>query len=76
MLAMTIPAPPGAITRPSSSRTRAVPSRRHPHPLAQTELDSDRGPAFQTLIQRSPAGRVGTADEVTAARRSPAQPES
>jgi NAD(P)-dependent dehydrogenase (short-subunit alcohol dehydrogenase family) len=36
-------------------------------PLARTELDSDRGPAFQTLIQGSPAGRVGTVDEVAAA---------
>jgi NAD(P)-dependent dehydrogenase (short-subunit alcohol dehydrogenase family) len=33
-------------------------------PLAQTELDSARGPAFRTLIDSSPTRRVGTADEV------------
>jgi NAD(P)-dependent dehydrogenase (short-subunit alcohol dehydrogenase family) len=33
-------------------------------PLAQTELDSARGPAFRTLIDSSPARRAGTVDEV------------
>ena len=33
-------------------------------PLAQTELDSERGPAFRTLIDSSPARRAGTVDEV------------
>jgi NAD(P)-dependent dehydrogenase (short-subunit alcohol dehydrogenase family) len=33
-------------------------------PLAQTELDSARGPAFRELLDSSPAGRAGTVDEV------------
>jgi NAD(P)-dependent dehydrogenase (short-subunit alcohol dehydrogenase family) len=33
-------------------------------PLAQTELSSARGAAFRTIIDSSPAGRVGTVDEV------------
>jgi NAD(P)-dependent dehydrogenase (short-subunit alcohol dehydrogenase family) len=33
-------------------------------PLAQTELDSDRGAAFRRIIDSSPARRVGTVDEV------------
>jgi NAD(P)-dependent dehydrogenase (short-subunit alcohol dehydrogenase family) len=33
-------------------------------PLAQTELDSERGPAFRTLLDSSPARRAGTVDEV------------
>jgi NAD(P)-dependent dehydrogenase (short-subunit alcohol dehydrogenase family) len=33
-------------------------------PLAQTELDSARGPAFRELLDSSPAGRPGTVDEV------------
>lgn len=33
-------------------------------PLAQQELDSDRGPTLRAMIDASPAGRVGTADEV------------
>jgi NAD(P)-dependent dehydrogenase (short-subunit alcohol dehydrogenase family) len=36
-------------------------------PLAQREVDSERGPAFQTMIEASPARRVGTADEVASA---------
>jgi NAD(P)-dependent dehydrogenase (short-subunit alcohol dehydrogenase family) len=32
--------------------------------LAQTELDSERGPAFGTLLNSSPARRAGTVDEV------------
>lgn len=33
-------------------------------PLAQTELNSERGPAFRTLLDSSPARRAGTVDEV------------
>jgi NAD(P)-dependent dehydrogenase (short-subunit alcohol dehydrogenase family) len=33
-------------------------------PLAQTELDSARGPAFRELLDASPARRAGTVDEV------------
>jgi NAD(P)-dependent dehydrogenase (short-subunit alcohol dehydrogenase family) len=33
-------------------------------PLAQTELDSERGPAFRVLLESSPARRAGTVDEV------------
>ena len=33
-------------------------------PLAQTELDSARGPAFRELLDSSPARRAGTVDEV------------
>jgi NAD(P)-dependent dehydrogenase (short-subunit alcohol dehydrogenase family) len=33
-------------------------------PLAQTELDSKRGPAFRTILDSSPARRAGTVDEV------------
>lgn len=33
-------------------------------PLAQTELDSERGPAFRTLLESSPVRRAGTVDEV------------
>jgi NAD(P)-dependent dehydrogenase (short-subunit alcohol dehydrogenase family) len=33
-------------------------------PLAQTELDSERGAAFAAVIGSSPARRVGTVDEV------------
>ncbi|MFZ0666128.1 MAG: SDR family oxidoreductase [Acidimicrobiales bacterium] len=33
-------------------------------PLAQTELGSERGPAFLTLLDSSPARRAGTVDEV------------
>jgi NAD(P)-dependent dehydrogenase (short-subunit alcohol dehydrogenase family) len=33
-------------------------------PLAQTELDSARGPAFRELLDSSPACRAGTVDEV------------
>jgi NAD(P)-dependent dehydrogenase (short-subunit alcohol dehydrogenase family) len=33
-------------------------------PLAQTELNSARGPAFRQLLDSSPAGRAGTVDEV------------
>lgn len=33
-------------------------------PLAQTELDSARGPAFRATIESCPAHRVGTTDEV------------
>ncbi len=33
-------------------------------PLAQQELDSERGPTLRAMIEASPAGRVGTADEV------------
>jgi NAD(P)-dependent dehydrogenase (short-subunit alcohol dehydrogenase family) len=33
-------------------------------PLAQTELNSARGPAFHQLLDSSPAGRAGTVDEV------------
>lgn len=33
-------------------------------PLAQTELDSVRGPAFRELLDSSPARRAGTVDEV------------
>jgi NAD(P)-dependent dehydrogenase (short-subunit alcohol dehydrogenase family) len=35
-------------------------------PLAQQELDSERGPTLRGMIAASPAGRVGTADEVAA----------
>jgi NAD(P)-dependent dehydrogenase (short-subunit alcohol dehydrogenase family) len=35
-------------------------------PLAQTELTSVRGEAFRAVIDNSPAGRVGTVDEVAA----------
>jgi NAD(P)-dependent dehydrogenase (short-subunit alcohol dehydrogenase family) len=35
-------------------------------PLAQQELDSERGPTLRGMIEASPAGRVGTADEVAA----------
>lgn len=35
-------------------------------PLAQQELDSERGPTLRKMIEGSPAGRVGTADEVAA----------
>ena len=33
-------------------------------PLAQTELDSARGPAFREILDSSPARRAGTVDEV------------
>ena len=33
-------------------------------PLAHTEMESDRGAAFRTIIDSSPARRVGTVDEV------------
>jgi len=33
-------------------------------PLAQTELDSARGPAFRQILDSSPARRAGTVDEV------------
>ena len=33
-------------------------------PLAQTELNSARGPAFRQLLDSSPARRAGTVDEV------------
>ena len=33
-------------------------------PLAHTEMESDRGPAFRRIIDSSPARRVGTVDEV------------
>ena len=33
-------------------------------PLAQTELDSARGPAFREILESSPARRAGTVDEV------------
>ncbi len=36
-------------------------------PLAQTELDSARGPAFRATIESCPAHRVGTSDEVASA---------
>jgi len=35
-------------------------------PLAQTELASERAEAFRALIDASPAGRVGTVEEVAA----------
>jgi NAD(P)-dependent dehydrogenase (short-subunit alcohol dehydrogenase family) len=45
-------------------------------PLAQTELDSQRGAAFRTIIDSSPAGRVGTVEEVAAVAAFLLGPES
>ena len=46
-------------------RSRELDQPRRDHHATRTkELDSERGPAFRTLIDSSPAGRAGTVDEV------------
>lgn len=67
MLAMTIPAPPGAITRPNSSRTRAVPTRSTARMAATGAIAGDR-PAVWTTWWTGPRASTASASAATDGR--------